>query len=626
MLGNIAHGLLRRLPIRVADVACRITRPPAARRPVVVVVVRRLSTRGGGGDDDDGRRRPFQLDALPFTVRPSEAYAKFERWAIDEQGLGPLLSLPLLVPRRASVSLSASFAPFWYFDVNVRFVPPTKGGASHVVPEPLRSAYPDPPGGTMHVPGLASYAGFTYRRSLIDPVHGTSPVLLRRDVVPFRQWMLGTCRPLDLSFFRLFKGASPFLLCPHAYTLVRFRSRASALAYFFFFSFVVVVVQEPLEYDGRRLEVFPDPWNATREQAYSVIRDELRVMANEQYRERTGSTNDDDGGVRVETERLSSRRIYMPTYVVDYAVLGIPYRAIVSGCDPSMGVSGVSHRTLFSADSEGGRAMDGASSFLSDLPRRVAPAAAGMLQFFGPRPLLAIARAGWAVLSRVVMKVPVIGILGGAFVAWRKLLKPYMDDRSATAEWERRRDHESRTTASVHEDSFRDDGAARAYFVANEERILKSLSGEEGRHPDEREGSGWYKQWEAWAREQWETAQREASRAQEEFQRQQRQGRTETQYQKSRQQEQQQGRRQYKQAKKDGDFTWDFDVNDPWSVLGISRNSSKEEVSKAFRREMLKHHPDLQSQNSEKEKRRATERSKIISDAYRKIKASYAKR
>jgi len=40
---------------------------------------------------------------------------------------------------------------------------------------------------------------------------------------------------------------------------------------------------------------------------------------------------------------------------------------------------------------------------------------------------------------------------------------------------------------------------------------------------------------------------------------------------------------------------------------------------------MLKHHPDLQSQASEKEKRRATERSKLISDAYRKVKASFKK-
>jgi len=141
-------------------------------------------------------------------------------------------------------------------------------------------------------------------------------------------------------------------------------------------------------------------------------------VANEQYRERTGSTaaaaaddDDDDGGdggggVRVETERLSARRMYMPTYVVDYAVLGISYRAVISGCDPHANVSGVSH-SAFGAG--GGRAL----SFLSDLPRRVAPAAAGALQFFGPRPLLALARAALVVLSRAIATVPIAGVLGG---------------------------------------------------------------------------------------------------------------------------------------------------------------------------------------------------------------------
>lgn len=168
---------------------------------------------------------------------------------------------------------------------------------------------------------------------------------------------------------------------------------------------------------------------------------------------------------------------------------------------------------------------------------------------------------------------------------------------------------------------------------------------------------------------QWEQAQRETSRAQEEWQRQQQHqqqqhGRTHKKYQQSTQQNQQRRQQQqqtkYKQAKKD-DFKWDFDVNNPWSVLGIPRGSSKEEVSKAFRtvsvsliiaasfigwcgpdvamllraiafaelccrcQEMLKHHPDLQSQASEKERRKATERSKLISDAYRKIKAGSKK-
>ena len=49
---------------------------------------------------------------------------------------------------------------------------------------------------------------------------------------------------------------------------------------------------EPLKLDNQEaLEVYPDPWNATRERAFSVIYDELHDMANEQFHEQTQSNN-----------------------------------------------------------------------------------------------------------------------------------------------------------------------------------------------------------------------------------------------------------------------------------------------------------------------------------------------
>ena len=75
---------------------------------------------------------------------------------------------------------------------------------------------------------------------------------------------------------------------------------------------------EPLKFNNEELEIYPDPWNATRERSYSVIYDELQTMANEQYQ----STNT---SIIVESERLSSRRIYLPTYIVEYKILGITY-------------------------------------------------------------------------------------------------------------------------------------------------------------------------------------------------------------------------------------------------------------------------------------------------------------
>jgi hypothetical protein len=220
---------------------------------------------------------------------------------------------------------------------------------------------------------------------------------------------------------------------------------------------------------------------------------------------------------------------------------------------------------------------------LSKLPQGVASTAAGAFQIFGPRPFFAVAQAAFAIISRIAMRFHIVGVLGGIFVAWKKLFRPYMDERSADVEWESQRAIESQKSGTIREDSFRDTGSAKTYFIRNETIILRRLSDVEGRQHGE--SYEWYQQWEAWAREQWEKAQREASRAQEDWQRQQQQqGRSWNQYQQSSQQQEQKQQRQYKQAKKDDDFKWDFDVNDPWSVLGIPRNSSKEEVSKAFRR------------------------------------------
>ena len=188
------------------------------------------------------KKRGFQLDALPFTVSPNEAHDKFQKWAVDKQGLGPLLSV-------GTVNITAVYAPFWYFDLNIRFIAPGPYPRSTAIPQPFRSAYTNAPNGVIHIPGLAAYAGFSYRRSLMDPVHNTTPVFLKKNVVPFDQWML-----------------------------------------------------KPLKYDGQTLEIYPDPWNATRERAFAVIYDELYDMANDQYHEQN-KPDDATSEVRVETER-----------------------------------------------------------------------------------------------------------------------------------------------------------------------------------------------------------------------------------------------------------------------------------------------------------------------------------
>jgi hypothetical protein len=485
------------------------------------------------------RNGSFQLDALPFRVSPQEAYTQFQHWAHKEQGLGPFLNIGGPI---GSATISAAYTPFWYFDLNIRFVPPKTDKtvnyySNNYIPEPFRTAYPSAPNGVIHIPGLASYAGFSYRRLLIDPVHNTTPVFMQKDITPFGNWML-----------------------------------------------------EPLKADAaitgtgeEMIEIFPDPWNATRERSLNVIYEELNEMANEEYSKLSGDKN---SNVRVEIERLNARRIYMPTYIVEYKILGIIYRAFISGCDASVSVSGISHKTIFSDSGQQSELLKGATSFLS---QKALPLAGPLVQFYGLRPIVAIAQLGFNLLARLAMKLHIVGLFGGLYVTYQKIVRPYFEDKESREKWERQRDHEEQMQSFTYH-SFRDyDGSAQRYFTRNRERILRSLGGTEGREKEE--GNSWYQQWEEWAREQFEQAQREASRAQQEWQRQQQQGqyqqgqyKQQQQQQQQYKQQQQQAGRQYKQKAKEEEFKWDFDVNDPYAVLGVSRGASKEEVSKAFRR------------------------------------------
>jgi curved DNA-binding protein CbpA len=182
-----------------------------------------------------------------------------------------------------------------------------------------------------------------------------------------------------------------------------------------------------------------------------------------------------------------------------------------------------------------------------------------------------------------------------------------MENRFANAAWEREREHESlESKYPEHADDFVDNGSAKRFYEKNKESILRSLSGkaqhEEGQYD-------WYKEWEEWARRQQQ-------------QQQQAYGGYGQQYGYRQQQQQQQYQRQQQQAKKPPPkYQWDFNPDDPYSVLGIKRGATKKEVSEAFRKNMLKYHPDVMANASDAAKERATERSKLITEAYRKIKA-----
>ena len=441
-----------------------------------------------------------------------------------------------------TVRIGASYVPVWSFDINIRYVTSECNIKGYDWKPSIFSVYGNQK--IIHVPGLSAYAGHEYRRSLINPVHNTTLVFMGDKTQPFGNWML---RDMELS-------------------------------------------------NGALLQVVPDPWNTTKTRAFQIIQDDLDAIAQAES----------PGKVQVQTEIVNGRRVYMPTFVIDYNILGMEYRAFVSGCDAGAGVSGVSHK-VWSSTSSNENLKQGTHSFLTNAsnlaqmgvrafgPRGLGAAFTILLQFFGN------------VAVRVFARIPIIAAIGGAFVGFRKIIQPWMDNKSANAEWERQRERERIEPSVQQRDDFNDDGSANRYYHKNQREILKHLSG------DFEHGQGdydFYKSWEAWARQQWEQEQQQYRGQQKAY----------GQEQYGSQSQKQQGQQRKSQQTKKPEFQWDFDPNDPYSVLGIPPGATKTEISAAFRRQMLKHHPDVQARASEAERGRAIERSKIITGAYQQLK------
>ena len=430
-------------------------------------------------------KKKFRLDALPFLIKPDEAYEIFEKWAKEEQGLSYLLS---------STRISASYVPVWSFDVNVRFI-----NKYNWKPEPFDQTHANQ--STIHIPGLAAYAGYSYRRSLIHPIHKSSLVFLGDQTMPFQSWMLNDLRITT----------------------------------------------------GESIPIFPDPWHTTKERAYQLIRDDLKAMAN-------------DDNVQVQVEKLSHKRVYMPTYIFDYTLFQMEYRAFISGCDIGSSVSGISHQVFpsfgdLSADFTSKRTIFTNISSIARTPIGKT-LVTFVLQTFGN------------FATRIALRLlPLVSVFSGAFVGYRKIIQPWMDQRYASAEWERERENEKYEEYQIHND-FRD-AHAKHYFQRHKKNILRQWN---------QSNDDWYSNWES-----------------------------------SQQQSYQHQNDQQSQRTKSR--TWDFDPKDPYSVLGIHPNASVKEVSEAFRKEMLKHHPDLQAGASQQDKKKAMERSKYITEAYRTIKS-----
>eukprot|EP00523_Entomoneis_sp_CCMP467_P007962 CAMPEP_0168726498 /NCGR_PEP_ID=MMETSP0724-20121128/4698_1 /TAXON_ID=265536 /ORGANISM="Amphiprora sp., Strain CCMP467" /LENGTH=553 /DNA_ID=CAMNT_0008773311 /DNA_START=18 /DNA_END=1679 /DNA_ORIENTATION=+ len=518
-----------------------------------------LSSTSSSRNNNNNNNNRFQLYALPFSVSPNQALDKFLQWATVEQGLSSYMI------SRNTVQLSAAYCPVWSFDVNLRFVVNEYNDNNNISNNNKKTGKPrrrldwKPQlfqvygrQSVVHVPGLSAYAGYDYPRSLVNPLHNTTLVFFQDTAVPFGKWMLQ-----DMTLQNESNNDEPDQVIP----------------------------------------ISPDPWTATQKRAFAILKEEL-----------TGISQEEGMDVEVQTEVIRARRVYMPTYVVDYQLFGVSFRAFLSGADARSDVSGPSHKLWDSSIDQ--HASQGLQGFLGQTLRAVQQSA----QTIGGQRTLGIlavaAQFLGQVVSRVALRLPWIAAIVGGFIGFRKLLQPLIGSQLASAEWERQREHEANMADDhhVYQDDFTDSGAAQRFFRANKTRILQHLAGAEHH---ERGDYDFYKDWEEWARR---TYQQQNQHQQQDYYN----------YQQQQQQQQrvygQQQHQQQHQSKQKPEFQWDFNPNDPYSVLGIQRGASKQQVSAAFRREMLKYHPDTQGQASEAERIRSVERSKLISEAYRKIK------
>lgn len=55
---------------------------------------------------------------------------------------------------------------------------------------------------------------------------------------------------------------------------------------------------------------------------------------------------------------------------------------------------------------------------------------------------------------------------------------------------------------------------------------------------------------------------------------------------------------------------------DPYSILGVERHASKEEIKRAFRKKALEYHPDIHQSSPESVQRRAAEQYERVARAY----------
>ena len=236
--------------------------------------------------DRDGGYLTYGIKAIPFSIYTDKAIRKFHEWRDDHD-------VTLFFDDR-SVSIEALMLPFWTFDLYLRFQ-----DHSSLKPSVLQAykILQEETGSTIFLPGMSSYAGYLYKQdahNLLNVVHSSSLLFEKSN---------------DLNNDHIVKADPVKNLLPWMLDDLPYRQ-------------------------GDGLPVYSDAWG-------SSLMDSLTSMLRNCLVPFLFRTHDETLSSSIDVMVKSATRLYLPTYVIKYKVLGTQFQAFASGWSIDSTVSGI---------------------------------------------------------------------------------------------------------------------------------------------------------------------------------------------------------------------------------------------------------------------------------------------
>lgn len=250
-----------------------------------------------------------KIHAIPFSLTPQHAIKRFDEWR-TRNGVWMFYNFK---------SIGATLLPYWTFDFVLKF--DNNSSSKYLL---FQEAYDrndnqkylnrkniNASSSYYFLPGISSYAGYDHKiyAPCLDIVHGTS-----------------------LFFDKSAKSESEEL-------------RGEGILQ----ELLPWMLEDLPTEDSNGLPVFPDAWNMTRGMALDLALKNLMSSSfftteNQEWQDDKIDNTEKPSSLTFATAKaVTSKRVYLPTFVIYYDLLGIEFKAFVSGWDIDAGVSGIVH-------------------------------------------------------------------------------------------------------------------------------------------------------------------------------------------------------------------------------------------------------------------------------------------